>query len=332
MTPEQRQRLSDAHKGKLSGRKGTFTSEESRKKMSASQKKRFEKNKPWNKNIPMTEETRKKLSESQKKRMANPELRKRVSEFFKGRTPWIKGKHHSDETRKRLSFNHLGLKYPNRKHVYSRTSFQKGHKINLGRHFSEEFGKKIVETRRKNNSYKFSEETRKKLSESQKKRMANPELKKRMSLSQKKRFSSPEEIRRAIERRAKQVFPIKDTKIEVKIQNFLKQLKIEFVTHKYMQIEHAYQCDIFVPSLNLIIECDGDRYHFNPKKFKKDDKIYKDTPLKKAMTAEEKWKLDANRTREMEEKGLKVLRLWESEISKMNLEDFRERINTFLRG
>ncbi|GAI23509.1 unnamed protein product, partial [marine sediment metagenome] len=65
--------------------------------------------------------------------------------------------------------------------------------------------------------------------------------------------------------RANQIFPFKDSSQEVKIQNFLKTLGIEFFTHQYMkQIEHSYQCDILIPSMNLIIECDGDFIHCNP--------------------------------------------------------------------
>lgn len=67
------------------------------------------------------------------------------------------------------------------------------------------------------------------------------------------------------ENRAKQIFPIKDTKIEVKIQNFLKRLGIPFFTHQYMsQIKHSYQCDILIPSMNLVIECDGNYWHKYP--------------------------------------------------------------------
>jgi len=44
------------------------------------------------------------------------------------------------------------------------------------------------------------------------------------------------------EARKYQIFPLNDTKIEIKIQNFLKQLKIEFFTHQYInQIQHSYQ-------------------------------------------------------------------------------------------
>ncbi len=104
--------------------------------------------------------------------------------------------------------------------------------------------------------------------------------------------------------RAKQIFPVKDTSIEVKIQNFLKQLGIEFFTHQYMKIEHGYQCDILIPSMNMVIECDGNYWHKYPVGLEKDH----------------------IRTKELIEKGFKVLRLWEFEINEMTIKDFQEKI------
>jgi len=105
--------------------------------------------------------------------------------------------------------------------------------------------------------------------------------------------------------RKKQIFPLKDTSIEIKIQNFLKQLNINFLTHQYIkEIEHGYQCDILIPSMNLVIETDGDYWHKYP--------IGND--------------IDHIRTKELLEKGFKVLRLWEFEIKKMELNDFQSKL------
>ncbi len=102
--------------------------------------------------------------------------------------------------------------------------------------------------------------------------------------------------------RPKQIIPTKDTSIEVKIQNFLKQLGIEFFTHQYIkEIEHGYQCDILIPSMNLVIECDGDYWHKYP--------IGND--------------IDHIRTSELLSKGFKVLRLWENEIKVMDINKFK---------
>ena len=109
-------------------------------------------------------------------------------------------------------------------------------------------------------------------------------------------------IQGLLENRKTQVLPIKDTTIEVKIQNFLKQLGIEFYTHQYMKIEHSYQCDILIPSMNLVIECDGDYWHKYP-------------------TGRD---IDHVRTSELLSKGFKVLRLWENEIRSMTIDKFEE--------
>ena len=107
------------------------------------------------------------------------------------------------------------------------------------------------------------------------------------------------------ESRKKQICPIKDTSIEVKIQEYLKLLGIDFFTHQYIkEIEHGYQCDILIPAMDLIIECDGDYWHKYP--------IGTD--------------IDHIRTKELIEKGFKVLRLWEREIKAMSLNEFKEKL------
>ena len=111
--------------------------------------------------------------------------------------------------------------------------------------------------------------------------------------------------------RANQLLPLKDTSIEVKVQNFLKQLGIEFFTHQYIkEIEHGYQCDILIPSMNMVIECDGTYWHKYP--------IGND--------------IDHIRTKELIEKGFKVLRLWEFEINDMTIDKFKERLDGIYRS
>ena len=115
------------------------------------------------------------------------------------------------------------------------------------------------------------------------------------------------------------VLPLKDTKIELKIQNFLTLLKIEFFTHKYMNIKHSYQCDILIPEQvgipqKTIIEADGDYWHGNKE-------IFADERLTERIINQRE--LDNNRTKELLEKGFNVIRIWEDEINKMKLEDFR---------
>ncbi len=159
-----------------------------------------------------------------------------------------------------------------------------------------------IETRRKlseklngkcawNKGILFSKESKLRMSISAKKRYPNRKGEKQSELTKQKL--------RLI--RLKQVLPSKNTSIEVKIQNFLKQLNIEFIPHKpIMNIEHPYQCDVFIPSENIIIECDGDYWH--------------NYPIGKFM--------DWVRNDEISEVGIKLLRLWERDINKMDIEEF----------
>lgn len=105
--------------------------------------------------------------------------------------------------------------------------------------------------------------------------------------------------------RPKIVVPLKDSSIEIKIQNYLKELGVDFFTHQFINnIEHRYQCDILVPSMDLVIECDGDYWH--------------NYPVGNA--------LDHVRTSELLSKGFKVLRLWENEIRAMSVADLKKKL------
>lgn len=128
----------------------------------------------------------------------------------------------------------------------------------------------------------------------------------------------------AVERRKYRIFPKKDTTIEVKIQEHLSFLHLEYFTHKYISdITHGYQCDILIPkqetegviiSQKTIIECDGCYFHFCSICNKNKE------PTKKQLEQMERDKL---RTQELLDKGYKVIRLWEHNIKPMELKEFQ---------
>lgn len=167
----------------------------------------------------------------------------------------------------------------------------------------------------------FSEELKRKISERMRNKnpMDNFESRQKISVTRIQRgvakgeknpmygkTHSEEVKRKQRELRAKQIFPLKNSLPEIKIQNFLKQLGISFLTHKNIpEIEHSYQCDIFIPSLNLVIECDGNYWHKYPL-LREIDKI---------------------RTGELLSQGFKVLRFWENEIETMDINNFKEKLN-----
>lgn len=285
-----------------------------------------------------TEETKRKQSLS-KLGNRNPakreDVRKKLSDAKKGKTAWNKGLTHetdlrirkaSAETRKKQSDAHSGFKHQ----IETRKSISESHK-----------GKNLSKVHRANISLSKKEmfiknpEMRKDLSELFKRTwelhrvdltsIAKQNIRQRdrcevcgkligENHSCKNPFQGKthtKEVRDILRnnmrlRRMSEIFPKKDTSIEIKIQGQLRELGYDFFTHQYRtEIEHGYQCDIFVPSLNLVIECDGDYWHKYP--------VGND--------------IDHVRTSELIAKGFKVLRLWEKDIRMMSLDDLKEKIS-----
>jgi G:T-mismatch repair DNA endonuclease (very short patch repair protein) len=94
--------------------------------------------------------------------------------------------------------------------------------------------------------------------------------------------------------------------IETKVYNILKSLKIPFKVH--CQVD-KYNVDFLIHD-KYIIECYGDFWHCNPKKYASD---YFNRGKKK--TAEEIWSRDKCRKETFEKMGYKFLSLWESELN-----------------
>jgi len=88
---------------------------------------------------------------------------------------------------------------------------------------------------------------------------------------------------------------IKTIHIDAKLEYYLKDVEINV--------------DIFIPSLNKVIEIYGDFWHMNPNKFNKDF-INPVSNIK----AQDKWKYDKNRTEQLKKAGYDVQIIWESEI------------------
>ena len=227
--------------------------------------------------------------------------KKRSRMVKKNGIPWNKGIPQTEETKKKISLANKGRKLSEEikkkfslahkgKHHSPKTEFKKGHILNKGKKYSEERKRKISLAHK---GKIISKETRKKM---------GVVFKENYKTGKRKPYIRTEHIRNIHrQRRLKQVFPVEDTKIEVKIQNFLKQLNIEFIPHKPItNIKHKYPCDIFIPSKNLIIETDGDYWH--------------NYPIGKFM--------DWVRNDELMEAGFKLLRLWERDIISMQLQDF----------
>jgi G:T-mismatch repair DNA endonuclease (very short patch repair protein) len=290
---------------------------------------------PRKKGFKHTEETKLKISKSEKGKLVSIETRNKISlsnlgkhssnntEFKKGMIPWNKGKikvsRYCIDCEKEIS------RYSKNERCHSCAA--KG----IRNHF---FGKSPMEN--KKHTLETIEKIRKQKIEWINN---NPEIINQISIKvkanakinpnfgMKGKRQSLNCIQKSKARRALQTFPIKDTKIELKIQSFLKQLNIEFSTHNYIsEIAHAYQCDIqinpqpnFISERKTILELDGDYWHANPKFY----------PIEE-LTEKQKKQIerDAYRNEELRAAGFNVIRMWENDIKKMSLEDFKEIVLT----
>ena len=244
--------------------------------------------------------------------------------FKKGFTPWNGGKNLTKQHIKNLSISHKGNKHSKetKRKMKGRISWNKGKKYEelFGEKKAKEIKKEMSERKKGiklqcnnwNKGLKMSEDHKKnhKLAMQNFRGENNPSKKsgvgEKISIAKTgKKFPIDKYPNMGVRGfRYKLKIPKKDSSIEVKIQKFLKELGIEFFTHQYMKIEHGYQCDILIPSMNLVIEADGDYWHKYP--------IGND--------------IDHIRTRELISNGFKVLRLWEFEIKEMNINDFKNKL------
>lgn len=119
--------------------------------------------------------------------------------------------------------------------------------------------------------------------------------------------------------RLKQIFPPKDTGIEIALQNGLKYLGIQFRKHEPI----TGQPDIFILP-NICIFVDGRFWHADPRYYKPNDIMIGTT------TAAKMWVYDRKTILALSSCGYIVLRFWEDNI-KTNLErclkEIKERIN-----
>ncbi len=245
--------------------------------------------------------------------------------------------------------------------VKGKKGFQKGHKINLGKKLSEETKRKISQSEKgkilskdtrklledvlyskiRNKSYneiygiERAQEIKRKMSNSLKGRISptkgkthTKERRERMSKmfsGEKNPFYGRKHKKETIdeykEKRKNWKIPIKDTTIEIKIQKLLTILHIEYFTHKHIsEITHSYKCDIFIPTQNgieqkTIIECDGCYWH-GCKICSNEINDYQKDWINR----------DKLRTKELQKKGYRVIRLWEHDIRKMELNDLKNEL------
>ena len=93
-----------------------------------------------------------------------------------------------------------------------------------------------------------------------------------------------------------------NTSIELKMKQLLNDLGVHYIFQK--GIKGVTRVDFYIPSSNLIIECDGCYWHGCPEHHPKNTDRYLSTQLK---------------TLKLQELGYKVIRFWEHEIENMTI-------------
>lgn len=206
------------------------------------------------------------------------ETKKRISETLKGRISPMKGRTLSDEHKRKISES------------------GKGNKRGLGKKHSQETKDKISAASMKRDPWnkgtkgKFSKESREKMSISQKKRWA------KMSIDEKANH---------VKYWHEASLKVKVSSIEYKIRDVLFYAGIDHeVQVPFSSEESLFIADIYVPSKNTIIECNGDYWHNLPDRKIRDKKVQK--------------YCDKN--------NIKLLWIWESEINKDPLQALKNAI------
>lgn len=218
---------------------------------------------PWHagkKREPFSDETRRKMSEAHKGKKHTEETKRKISENQMGENNSFHGKKHSGKFKHRMSIRMLGEKNP--------------------RH-----GKKL------------SDKTKQKISASNKGKPAWNRGKKTGPLSEehKRKLSNANKgnIKLRVAR-LKQVFPKKDSSIEVAMQEELDRRNIFY--EKHTSVCDVCQPDIMFSEEKVAVFADGDYWH---------SKDFKNGKI---------WKRDRHQDCVLKENGWFSLRFWGSEI------------------
>jgi very-short-patch-repair endonuclease/transposase len=122
---------------------------------------------------------------------------------------------------------------------------------------------------------------------------------------ERKREMSLRARKNIIKRLQNNEMPFFNTKIEKKFANWMIRKKLPF--YQQYVIDNKFVCDFALPLFSIIVECDGDYWHANPK-------IYDYSNLTKAQIV--KVKTDKFKDLYLNKKGWKVFRFFETDIHK----------------
>lgn len=238
-----------------------------------------------------------------------------------------KGKVRSIELVEKLRILNTGRNHTQEtKDKMSKIAKEKGFgKWMTGKKISDETIKKIIETR-KNNNFKHSDITKKKISiansganngmfgktMSEKDKKIKSKIWKEMWKYQRDIFlKHPDRVKNCrkgalVSNSKYQKFPFTNTIQEMDVKDIFNELNINYKhNHPIDFIEHSYCCDFYLTDFNVILEVDGSS-HYNKKHIEKDNL----------------------RLIELNEKGVKLFRIKNEDVNKINIINFLNEINS----
>ena len=107
----------------------------------------------------------------------------------------------------------------------------------------------------------------------------------------------------------------KNTSIELKIGSFLNSINETFYSN---YIKDGFSFDFYLPTYNVVIECQGDYWHMNPRKYNTPDNIQTKNINR-----------DNKKLKYLNDNKYKYLFLWEYDI-KNNFDDIKEKLKKIL--
>ena len=214
-------------------------------------------------------------------------------QFKKGAPPWNKGRKLSEEHKRKLSEAHKGKpNYKLRGRKFSeehKKKLSENHKGFTGRHHSNEAKEKIRKSQiGEMNSFYGKHHTEEAIQNIVKNHRTNygpvsEEVKAKISKTVSERWKD-----------GTLSVTNYDTSIELKVQEQLDEIGVKYIKQKVIYDENrVYVIDFYIPSLKLVIECNGDYWHT------RQDRVERDNMLKKYV----------------ESTGRKIVFIWEHEIN-----------------
>lgn len=198
----------------------------------------------------------------------------------------------------------------------------KGHcgenNVNYQNKAQEPYKEKLLIASRKR-GLAWSEEERKAHSE----RMKGPSNKMRGNKHTKEYKENMSKLKKSqYENGEIQINRVKSSKAELALLQYLKEQNIA-VIHQYQIDGIAFIYDFYFPELHLIVEYQGDYWHANPNKYDKGS-VLKIQGKKELVPVEQIWKRDRFKKTLAEQKGYKVVYIWETDYKKHQYNVFKE--------